>query len=163
MLTQDRLKQILHYDPETGFFTRLVQRGRHKAGSKVGFMNDGYMKIGFDGREYYSGRLAWFYVHGLWPHPEVDHIDRNPLNDRLQNLREATRRQNCANEIKPAVRQGKYRGITPRGKKWIAQAVVNGKQQYLGMYMTQEAAAKAYNRATAKEFGEFAVLNEALL
>lgn len=155
-LTQDRLKALLDYDPSTGTFTRLVCCGRlGLAGAVPGWISDGYRKITLDGETFLSGRLAWFYVTGKWPCPEVDHRDQNPLNDRWENLREATRSQNCANQKKMA-RKSRFRGVTPRRGRWIAQGIVNGKQAYLGMFDTEESAAAAYQSATQKAFGDFA-------
>lgn len=155
-LTLERLKTLLDYNPDTGEFRRLIRRGRlGLTGSVPGWITDGYRKITLDGESFYSGRLVWFYMIGAWPRHEVDHRDMNPLNDRWDNLREATRSQNCANR-RPLSKRSKFRGATPRGRRWIAQGNINGKQAYLGMFDTEEEANAAYSAAASKAFGAFA-------
>lgn len=91
-------------------------------------------------------------------HLEVDHINGNGLDNRRQNLRLATRAQNAANRPIPP---GRYRGVTPiKGRpKFVANIRVNFKQIYLGEHSTPEDAARAYDAAALKHFGEFARLN----
>ena len=87
-----QLKELLHYDSETGLFTWLVQRNsRSIVGSVAGCLNDlGYRKIQLYGKQYSSGRLAWFYMTGHWPACLIDHKDGIRDNDAWLNLREAT-------------------------------------------------------------------------
>src|SRR5690606_34614864 len=100
MLTQQRLKELLYYDPETGIFTRLVGRSgpRARAGDVAGSDNGkGYIRIYVDGRPYKAHRLAWFYMHGEWPE-EIDHRNGERADNRLSNLRPVTRQQNNLNQ-----------------------------------------------------------------
>ena len=78
MLTQERLKEVLHYDPETGIFMWLVApNGRIRVGMEAGSSHDGYIGIKVDRILYKAHRLAWFYMTGEWPANDVDHWDRN--------------------------------------------------------------------------------------
>ena len=159
MLTQECLKQLLSYNPETGEW-RWVNAPKHNArlnnlvaGS---VRHDGYRKIRVGGTAYYASRLAFLYMTGKWPKNEVDHIDRDPSNDCWSNLREATSSQNKYNRD---TRYSGYRGVYPCGKDtWRVQ--VGG--IYLGTFGKLEEAIAARD-ATAVDFaGDFAVLNGAI-
>jgi len=79
MIIQARLKEILHYSPETGLFIWLVSlSNRIKAGDDAGFINDIslYRTITVSGKMYQAHRLAWLYVYGVWPE-YIDHINHN--------------------------------------------------------------------------------------
>lgn len=89
----------------------------------------------------------------------VDHKDRNPLNNQKDNLRIATRSQNGANSTQEG---DGYKGVhrKRRGFGWEAYIGLNGKRIFWGGYGTEEDAARAYNKAAVKLFGEFALLND---
>src|ERR1700674_1345685 len=97
MVLAERLRAVLLYDPETGVFTRRINRGKWKAGAQVGWLRpDGYIGIGLDYHEYLAHRLAWLYVTGEWP-IDVDHENTCRSDNRWDNLREASRSQNMRN------------------------------------------------------------------
>jgi hypothetical protein len=91
----------------------------------------------------------------------VDHRDGNGLNNRRDNLREVTNQQNCQNGVAHKDSTSKYRGVCwyTNYKKWRSTIYVDGKQKALGYFETEELAAKAYDKAAARHFGEFARLN----
>lgn len=92
------LRATLLYDPDTGVFTRAITRGSLAAGTKAGSLNRvGYWQIGVCGRTYTAQRLAWFYVHGDWPDGDIDHINRDKLDNRIANLRVISRSENLRN------------------------------------------------------------------
>lgn len=86
---------------------------------------------------------------------DVDHINGNPADNRLENLRIATRSQNLQNQV---VRT-RYKGVRESGLKWTAKIIVNKQEIYIGTYETAEQAALAYNVLAAANFGSFARLN----
>jgi hypothetical protein len=110
-----------------------------------------------------DGRRFLIYMHRLILNPpdgmEVDHVNRNKLDNRRRNLRAATRRQNDCNRA--AWKTCGYRGValTPRKTPWAARIRVNGKLTHLGSFHSAEEAARAYDAAAILHHGEFAVLN----
>ena len=159
MLTQERLKEVLHYDPETGVFTcRIARKGTGGVGSVAGRVNpkNGYIDIGIDYRRYLGHRLAWLYMTGEWPAEDVDHKDRVRANNAWSNLRAATRAQNLANANKHRDGAAPYKGIQKNGKAWQATIRVRGQRHCLGTYPTPEQAAEAYRRAALTLNGEYA-------
>jgi hypothetical protein len=148
-LTHDELHRILNYNKQTGVFTWLVDSGARKcAGLQAGSlstMNRVYISI--KRKKYLAHRLAWFYVHGVWPSAQIDHKDGDPTNNRLSNLREATNAQNQQNLRNPKG-LNPYVGVhyVPRGSKWAAR--INGK--HIGYAKTAERAHALYLKAKAE-------------
>lgn len=165
ILTQRRLKDVLHYDPETGAFTwRVMTSNRVKVGDAAGctFQTGNYrgLCIGVDGAVYAAGRLAWLYVHGAWP-VEVDHRDGNPLNNRQDNLRECTHAQNQKNVPRPSHNTSGFKGVywCKQSQKWRARIAIDGKCKHLGLFITAEEAGAAYDAAAVANHGEYARTN----
>jgi hypothetical protein len=162
MLTAERLRELLDYDPLTGVFLWRVTRGRAVAGAVAGHMETGdrtrgYWVIMIDRKLYRAHRLAWFYVHGAWPQDEIDHRNLVRQDNRMANLRQATRSQNRANyRLRP--QNSGMKGITYRRKtgKWQAQIQVEGKKINIGSFLKPEEAHAAYRSAALHHFGEFA-------
>ena len=132
MITQVRLQELLSYDPETGIFRWKVDRnGNAKKGEVAGSIaSDGYRAIRIDGRHYFAHRLAWFFVHGMWPADQIDHLNGRRADNRLANLREATNRENQQNlrRARSGSRSGLL-GVSWHGQKgrWRAEIRYNGK------------------------------------
>lgn len=157
-LTIERLKEVLSYDPLTGQFMNLVSRGRAAEGTVAGSPHSrGYLTVSIDGRGYLTGRLAWFYMTGRWPDPEVDHQDTNRRNDSWGNLREATRVENCANQNIRKHNTSGFKGVSQsrRSGKWRAKLRRNYEYIWLGTYNTKEEAAEAYRVGSALHHGKF--------
>lgn len=165
-LTQARLKELLHYDPATGLFTRLVARNGNtaKAGTRAGSLKaHGYRAINVDGRRYYEHQLAILYMTGTLPdnRVRVDHRDCNVACNKWANLRVATPTQNCQNRKINKTNahgfKGVFRHVDPkRSKRYGARIKVNYKAIHLGWFQTPEEAHVAYCRAAQEMFGEFA-------
>lgn len=155
MLTQERLKQLLSYNPETGewFWINAPLHNTRCNGKRAGNMRrDGYRLIRIGGVAYYSGRLAVLYMSGKWPEEEVDHKDRDPSNDRWENLREATSSQNKYNR---EMSYEGFRGVYPCGAKWQVQ--VGG--SYYGVFEDVEVALALRDATAISLAGDFAFLN----
>lgn len=141
-ITQEDLKKLLHYDPDTGVFTWIVDRNPGiKKGQRAGYVcSDGrgkkYISIGIKGKYYKSHRLVWLYVNGFFPSDQIDHIDGNGCNNSLKNLREVSNRENCRNRKIYSFNKSGYTGVswyTPRNK-WIARINNNKRTIHLGYF-----------------------------
>jgi hypothetical protein len=158
MLTQEQLKELLHYDPETGVFTARLTRGAVFKGVSVGgIQKDGYIRIGISKKKYYAHRLAWFYVHGRWPSKQIDHINCQKIDNSIGNLREATASQNKINS--PLYRNntcGKKGAFFVSPGKWRALIGKDNSIIHLGYFDSADAAQAAYAAAASVHYGEFA-------
>lgn len=158
LITQSRLKELLHYDPITGIFTWIAPTSRRvKVGDVAGTINrKGYRIIKLDGRLYRAHRLAWLYVNGVWPPLDVDHIDKVKDHNWIKNLRPATNQQNHGNRGANKNSALGVKGVSMSRGKFRAQITVHGKKTHLGRFDTLELAAEAYAKAARAVFGEFA-------
>jgi hypothetical protein len=161
MLTHDRLRELVFYDPETGNFTWRVKRSRGvKAGAIAGTRNrsHGYVMICLENHRYRAHRLAWFYVHGEWPDGDIDHIDGDRTNNRIGNLRPCCDRLNAGNARRYANNSSGYKGVSwhKGNRAWCAQIRIDGRLKHLGQYDCPKKAHGAYMTAARKVFGEFA-------
>jgi hypothetical protein len=155
ILTAERLRDVLHYDPGTGVFTWRVRTARCvHVGDVAGMIN--VRRIRIDGRLYKASRLAWLYMTGEFPVSGIDHTNLIRADDRFCNLREATASQNQANA--PMRKDGKsgFKGVHRRKNKWVAEIQVNGKQIFLGSFDTPERAFIEYCFAAWRHFGDHA-------
>ena len=137
-LTQERLKELLNYDPVTGVFTWRVTTGNGvQAGDVVGCIRPkGYVQVSVDGVLYYAHRLAWFFTYGYLPENEVDHRDQIPGHNWILNLREIGHVCNLRNTGNYSNNKSGVKGIHwfKRIKKWRVQVRVNGKLYSFGYH-----------------------------
>jgi len=157
VITQNRLREVLDYDPKSGKFTWLITSGRAFVGQEAGTLCNGYVRIKVEGRSYRAHRLAFLYMTGKIP-VQVDHKDMNRSNNSWGNLRDANNTLNNANRKKQPNNTSGYKGVSwfsPRNK-WRALITKNGKTKHLGLFNTAELAAQAYEIAATTEFGEYA-------
>jgi hypothetical protein len=128
LLTQQRLKEVLNYDAESGVFTWSVTRTKAVKGRVAGNVDShGYWIIGIDGIRHNSHRLAWLYVYGFYP-KEVDHQNHDRADNRLVNLRATDRIGNSKNISKPIDNKSGVVGVSwtkrlgKRNDKWEVRA-----------------------------------------
>ncbi|WP_376962645.1 HNH endonuclease signature motif containing protein [Azospirillum sp. A26] len=160
MPTQERIKELLAYDQNTGMFVwRVAPSRRVNIGMPAGCINSrGYVRIKIDGRLYMAHRLAWLYMTGEWPDEEVDHINRNSADNRWINLRAANRSQNMGNISKNRNNTSGVKGVCWDKKRgmWQARLQASARFKHLGHFADINDAAAAYADAARKHFGRFA-------
>lgn len=160
-LTQERLKELLHYDPETGVFTWRVDRSNVREGTVAGGVGQrGYVKLSVDGVSYPAHRLAFLYMTAEFP-KFVDHRDRVTSNNAWANLRGCTHSQNICNTVSRSYNTSGYKGVAwhKASGKYRARIMENGISYHLGVFACPREAAHAYNCAAIQLHGDFAVLN----
>lgn len=150
-ITQDRLKQLMSYDPLTGKFSRLTKWGRQNIGDEPGCKSKfGYRYIGVEGKGYTAYRLAWLYVYGKFPDGDIDHINGDPTDDRIENLRSVSHSVNLHNTShrKP---KSNHKGVyQTKEKTWQANIRLNYKLHHLGRFKTIDEAIQARKDAELK-------------
>ena len=158
-LDLSRLRSLLAYDPKSGVFTWKVRPSSNveagsKAGSKVG---NGYILIRVEKCQVYAHRLAWFYVYGVWPDQQIDHVNGVRDNNSIGNLRLASQSQNTCNGVLRSTNTSGYRGVSwsKDKRKWVARIVKDKKQHVLGYFASKEEAYYAYLKAARELHGEF--------
>ncbi len=143
-ITFRKLAYQLDYDAATGVFTR------RKSGRVYDTPNaEGYIVISVSGRSYQAQNLAWLYVHGVLPDCTVDHIDRNRSNNRINNLRLATRRQNAQNKSLSRRNTSGVKGVCFVSKRsvWSAEIYIDGQRTQLGYFKDFDEAVAARRSA----------------
>src|SRR6266571_1983400 len=133
-ITQERLKELLHYDPETGVFTWLVRMSqRVMPGDIAGGRSHEYLTIKIFGKTYKAHRLAWLYVYGDLP-SRVDHRDGQGSHNWIENLRPCTQVQNVANSRVKSNNVSGLKGVRRRKgcRNWEARICVGRRSIHLG-------------------------------
>ena len=150
-LTAERLRSILHYDPETGIFTWKVRTSTSvKVGDIAGCLDGGgYLRIRVQSRLYQAHRLVWLHVYGEWPKDQIDHINRNKTDNRIANLRDVSHKQNGQNRSKPSNNTSGCPGVVwyKQNSKWVAKIKHNQKLIHLGYFTDLEEAVAARKAA----------------
>lgn len=158
MITQDDVKLNLHYDENTGIFTRIKSNHHSvKIGEVAGTDNRGYVMISINHKKYSGHRLAWLYVYGELPE-YIDHINGNRSDNRLCNLRPANKLTNNYNSKLRKDNVSGVKGVTwsIQLKKWAARISINGYRKFLGYFDDLEFAELVTSEARLKYHGEFA-------
>jgi hypothetical protein len=159
LMTAEHLKSLVRYEPETGEFFWKARSGKSAGHTKPNqplhaHKWDGYAKLTIEKRIYRAHRLAWLYTKGEWPPKAmvIDHINGIRDDNRLSNLRLATRQQNSFNRPGAKKRASSHKGVyRTRSGKWEAKITLN-----LGCFDTEEEAVHAFKKAALQYHGEFA-------
>lgn len=149
---------MLRYDATTGdFFWRITPSRNTRIGQRAGRVHYkyGYIQISIRGKRYQAHRLAWLYCHGKWPVGQIDHINRIRDDNRIANLRPATRSQNQANRSLQANNTSGFKGVVFHKQigKWVARI---GKQ-HIGTFDSAYDAATAYAATATRLYGEYGI------
>jgi len=155
-ITRELLRELFNYEPSTGWLMRRTRPANctQKGDIAGSVSSNGYINIMINGKQYKAHRIVWLYHFGTLPE-YLDHINRNKLDNRLENLRPATKAQNMANRSRNTKSSSRFKGVRQKRSKWMAQARIDGEKKYLGSFSTQEDAHRAYCSAMQKEFGEY--------
>jgi hypothetical protein len=137
-ITQGELKEVLHYDADSGSFTWLKAiNNRIKVGGIAGCLDRyGYMRIQVLGKVYQAHRLAFLYQEGKFPLEEVDHINHKKDDNRWSNIRHATRVENSKNRGLQLNNKSGFNGVSweKARNKWKVKIKINGKSKHLGRF-----------------------------
>ena len=157
MITKEYLKQVFHYNPKSGLFTRLRNSKRYKIGETAGCITKvGYVIIRIDGLLYPAHRLAWLYMYGDYE-KILDHKDMCKSNNKIDNLRLANKSENGFNRHKPFNNTSGFKGVTwcAHASKWRAKTKYKNKHIHLGLFITKELAYEAYVNFAKINHGEY--------
>jgi hypothetical protein len=161
LLNFEHVSDYVVYEPTTGLFTWRKTRARFRAGEPAGYINPyGYVVINLFFVPRRAHRLAWLLSYGEWPPDgvDIDHINGDRADNRLVNLRLASRSQNCWNGRTHSDNRSGFKGVTHiagRNKPWQARVYCKGKGKTLGYFATAEEAHICYVAAVNRLFGEF--------
>jgi hypothetical protein len=161
----DNIRNHLSYEPGTGVFRWIKSKSpqdRMAVDAVAGHLHHtGYRVIRFMDRPYLAHRLAWWFIHGVMPLGDIDHEDMDKDNNRIGNLRPATRSQNQANRGPPPKNTSGFKGVNlcKQTGRWLARIQVDDRRKHLGRFDSAEAAAQAYDIAARQLHGKYARLN----
>jgi hypothetical protein len=147
-ISAEQLRALLTYDPLTGEF-RWLKRGAGRPVDRIagGLAPTGYRRIRIHGIEYLAHRLAWVYVTGSWPIHSIDHIDGDPANNAIANLRDVPHRVNLQNRRSASThsRTGLLgASLDRRSGRYASFIRLGDKQTCLGLFDTATEAHEAY-------------------
>jgi len=158
MITQAQLKELLDYDPETGVFRWKVAKGTKRKLSIAGTpTTSGHIHIAIDRKKYFAHRLVFLYMYGSLPTDCTDHINGIGSDNRLANLRLATRAENSRNCRKPKNNKSGVKGVywNKKDRKWRAAFKINNREFHIGSFDSLIDAENAIKISRDEAHGEF--------
>jgi hypothetical protein len=163
--TAEELKSVFHYDPETGEFLNKTDRARTPkamSGMVAGYISKshGYRMLSWKNNALLGHRVAWTMHYGEWPIDEIDHINNIRFDNRIANLRQASKEENNRNKVISRRNTSGIKGVTwlKSRQKWVAKICFKRKHTTIGYFTLKEKAAEAYAEAAHRLHGEFARL-----
>jgi hypothetical protein len=156
---------VLAYEPETGVLIWKVSAGSARKWTLADTVDfNGYVTVRINGHMHKGHLIAWLLYYKQWPESALDHINRIRHDNRIINLREATKSENAANSSLFRNNTSGFKGVSwcKRTRKWlcrIARGGGNPGSLHLGYFEHVEDAAKAYDRAALEKWGSFSLLN----
>ena len=157
MITQELLHTLFDYK-NGQLYRKNIPKAGIKAGSLAGFKNsNGYLQTTVQGKKYLVHRIIFFMHNGYLP-KEIDHINNIPSDNRIENLREATRMQNCHNQRMTKKNKNCSKNVVwlNKRKKWRVAMMVTGKSKSFGYFYDLELAELVAQEARNKYHGQFA-------
>ncbi len=153
-LTAERLRTLVDYCPETGVMRWKVKRWRAMPGDACGTPSRGGLRVCIEQRDYLVHRIAWLFVHGRWPEGDIDHVDGNPTNNRINNLRVCNQLENQQNRSA----RGSKRNTSGHAcvswdahrRAWMVRIRGNGRTYFGGRFSSLDEAVEARDRLKAK-------------
>lgn len=155
MLELSRCLELFSYEPETGILVRKFKSGARKIVKPSS--DKTRIKVRIDGHDYQVHRVIWLMVYGYLPEKFIDHVNGNPLDNRLENLRLATDAQNKRNVGPRSHNKSGIKGVSwdKTNSKWLAHATHNSVGITIGRFAEKEDAANAYREWARVAHGEF--------
>lgn len=155
----ESIENFISYNHETGMFSIIKKTGNRSVLGPLQGRTDsrGYQQVSYMGKAFLAHRLAWYFVHRKWPENEIDHINGVKIDNRIANLREATRSQNIKN-------RGPHKNIISglKGVYWLkgrnkyqAAIWIDGKRKALGVFDDKYEAYDAYVKVAIERDGDF--------
>ena len=160
-ITKKALHELFDY-ANGNLFWKVQKAKRIKIGSMAGSINkNGYISIVIDNKNHSAHRLIYMYFNEIPDGCCIDHADGNRLNNKIENLRIATQKQNSQNSRKRKQCTSQYKGVSKRknSSTFVCQIRINGKQECLGYFCDELEAAKKYDQKAKEYFGAFAKTN----
>lgn len=148
-ITIEEFNKELHYDRDSGVFTRVLAKAGIGCGIAGSVNVDGYVLIVLNGKREYAHRLAWLLEHGEFPKLQIDHINGCKSDNRICNLREVSAQENAKNRPKDSNNINENVGVRFRRdtSKWTASIHVEGTKVNLGCFINYSDALNARKNA----------------
>jgi len=157
VISQQALKEILSYNPDTGIFTWIKSPRPGWVNKVAGYLHETYIDISINRKAYKAHRLAWLYIYGNFPDCEIDHVNLNRTDNRISNLRLATEEEQASNKSRYKNNKSGVKGVykDSRYDKWIAVIYKDRRSYYIGSFELLEDAAEAIKIKREELHGAF--------